>query len=204
MRLDFVGSELVFADVEDAKLMKSAALKSMEFNLGRLERYVKTARGENHDAIVYASGVEFDPTIDNAARFVTERLARIIGVTAADFKFPDGGAVNGVVPATTPAEYHAYLSAGGVHNKYVWRCIDLRSKREARSRAERGMSYVPDPIPLGKHLDRLYMGQVNSDIIPIKSPFKPFTTNFKPMYGLIMTIVACIIGVFVHFMLEMR
>ena len=178
MLRDLKGEMIVYPCQSSAREIRDIYSNDIDRHIGYLEAHIRTATGEQHDAIVYASEYEFDPSYPEAVRFITERLMRSIGVNCVEYKYKNGETVFGTINATTPEEYVKYRYAGGMPNQYIEECIKKRAKREKRSKEERGVLYVPSVATLTKHLDRIYMRQVYSDIIPVKSPYSLYQDLF--------------------------
>lgn len=76
--------ELVFlwgCSPSEAKSIKAALTIQRERNLQSIDDTIRSAQGEQHDAIVYMVGYEFDPEDSEAVRFVTEELKRKTGIS---------------------------------------------------------------------------------------------------------------------------
>lgn len=197
MKVDYNGKEYRFSSHWAAEMSKGAGEERIPKAAQKLRDHVRKARGERHDAIVYAAGCEFDPTCEDAVEFVSEKLQRSIGVTTYDYKFAEDEQAPGVVPAVTIREYEAYLANGGTANDNISRRIHLRAEREERCLKERRMTYVPDPVDLSKELDYFYMAQVHADIDIEKSDFDFWGVDFFSKYygyflGAIVTIFVLI------------
>lgn len=80
-----------------------ASLKAR--NTEKISQLVREASGEQHDAIVYMVGMEFDPSYEEAVSYITNCIKKMVSLPAVlSATIP-----NGVIKATTTVQYNTYL-----------------------------------------------------------------------------------------------
>ena len=182
MKRDCIGSDLRYGSQWDASVTKSAGEARIQKAAERLREHIAKARGERHDAIVYAAGYEFDQTSSDAVEFIAEKLQHSIGVTAYNYRFKDDDLIDCVIPAVTLSEYEAYLANGGIANEIIENQIRIRDIREQRCLKVCWVTYIPDQTRLSKILDYFYMAQVYADVDIKKSKFDFWGFDFWYKY----------------------
>ncbi len=132
----------------------------------KLRQEIKEARGEQHDAIVYMSALEFDPNIDPAVDYVTEM---VLCIAVKSYPWP-GDAPAGVFPIVTAEEYEQYIADGGEDNAFVRRSIADREERERSVKRESRMNYLPEDRQFTKTLvDFMWaykIANLSDDVVP--------------------------------------
>lgn len=112
-------------------------------NIGKMPQLVREASGEQHDAIVYMVGMEFDPSEETAVSYITDCLKKKINllVTVGDT------VPNGVFRCISSEQYANYLAEGGKENRYIEDSILDRERRENEARDKAppfNTIYIPD------------------------------------------------------------
>lgn len=105
----------------------------------KLRQEIRSATEEQHDAIVYMSSLEYDPSVESAVDYVTDT---ILNLAVPAFDAPQG-VPDGVCQAITPEDYEKYVADGGVDSPFIRQSIESRRRREETVRSERLMNYVP-------------------------------------------------------------
>lgn len=139
-----------------------ASLKAQ--NVEKLPQLIRDASGEQHDAIVYMVGMEFDPSKEDAVLYVVDCIKKMINLPTTS----SGAPPNGVFQLTSSGQYRAYLANGGEKNQYIEDSIRNREQREleAKSRAYPfGVTYIPDGGDLPKVMNDILWAEA-----VIKSP----------------------------------
>lgn len=118
-------------------------------NIERLQQLVSEASGEQHDAIVYMVGMEFDPSEEAAVLYIVDHLKKMVNLT-----ITIGDVVqNGVFQFISSEQYARHLANGGEENRYIESSIRDREQREVEAKAKAppfNTIYIPDGGDLPK------------------------------------------------------
>lgn len=108
---------------------------------------MKTLTLREHDAFVFASGMEFDQKSEDANRYVFETILRKNNMAYGDFKFGPGdqAEVDGIVRIGPEEAYHG-------DNPNIKRSVEHRLEK-LRLSEEKDVGYVPTSPLLYKALD---------------------------------------------------
>ena len=112
-------------------------------NIERLQQLVSEASGEQHDAIVYMVGMEFDPSEEAAVLYIVDHLKKMVNlpITIGDV------VPNGVFQFISSEQYASHLANGGEENRYIESSIRDREQREVEAKAKAppfNTIYIPD------------------------------------------------------------
>lgn len=113
-------------------------------SIEHISELVKNATGEQHDAIVYMVGLEFDPSREEAVLYITDCIKKMVNVPVDDYSH---SLPNGVLRTTSSEQYNDYLSNGGVENSYIGQSIQSREQKERETKDRTppfAVTYIPD------------------------------------------------------------
>lgn len=142
-------------------------------NIERLPQLVREASGEQHDAIVYMVGMEFDPSKEAAVQYITNCLKKIVNLTVVISDIVP----NGVFRFTSSEQYADYLTAGGESNEYIEASIRDREQREVEAKSK-APPFNTIYIPNGGDLPKVMNDILWADAV-IKSPSPTLKDNAK-------------------------
>lgn len=127
---------------EVAKL-KSTLRASLDADIERLQYLIQNATEEQHDAIVYMTGIEFDQKEDNAVLYIVDKIKRILGISTNVSSYQS----DGIYLCTTTEQYNKYIQDGGKGNLCIKNSILRRELREQEAKKKPfpfGVTYVPN------------------------------------------------------------
>ena len=149
----------------EVRSLKATFSSSRAHSIERIPDLVKNAVGEQHDAIVYMVGLEFDPSKEEAVSYIADCIKRKINVPVRPCSslLPDG-----IFQTTSSKQYQDYLADGGLENQYIKQSIHFREQKEYEAKSKTppfAVTYIPD----GGELPRIMNDILLSDAV-LRSP----------------------------------